>query len=76
MRSVIVPDERLPSKKFGVVLPLDTAPHSYRGFKSLVLSTGCVTFLRKVISVIENDYGLKDYHLRVVNTEHVKQKHE
>ncbi len=65
-------EEKQGVKKYGVILNTTDDSVSIGGFKNFVMSNNFCNFMKKCINIIENENQVKQYHMRIVNIEHIK----
>ena len=70
MKYVTTQDEIKQKKQYGMILNTDS--NNNNGFQHFVMSNQFPTYIKDAIHIIEHVNQIKEYHLRIVNIEHIK----
>ena len=69
MKYVTTQDEIKQKKQYGMILNTDS--NNNNGFQHFVMSNQFPTYIKDAIHIIEHVNQIKEYHLRIVNIEHI-----
>lgn len=70
MKYVTTQDEIKQKKQYGMILNTDS--NNNNGFQHFAMSNQFPTYIKDAIHIIEHVNQIKEYHLRIVNIEHIK----